>query len=110
MEPLPPTPSATGFDEAVAVSCAGKPTADRVLALVKSKGLLTGATGVAVQTGPLCAGTWQYTVLTVKDREPLQVVSEGPPDGLRLVAAGTEVCSAVRSSAPAGIVSVADCG
>jgi hypothetical protein len=110
VEPVPTLPTATGFDPAFAVTCAGRPTADRVLALLKTKGMLAGTAGVTVQVGPLCAGTWQYTVLTLSGREPLQVVTQGAPDALRLVAAGTDVCSAtVRTQAPPGILSVAHC-
>jgi hypothetical protein len=108
--PVPSLPSATGFSDAYAIACAGRPGPDRVIALLAAKGVLSGAAGVTVRLGPLCAGTWQYTVLAVPGREPLQVVTEGPPTALRLVTAGTDVCSApVRTEAPAGIVSLAHC-
>jgi hypothetical protein len=65
---------------------------------------------VTVPIGPLCAGTWQYTVLTVTGREPLQVVSRGTPQALQLVSAGTDICSVeLRAAAPPGILSVAHC-
>ncbi len=105
---LAPPPAATavtptGFAEAFAVSCAGRPGADRVVALLKAKGILVGSTTVTVRVGPLCAGTWQYTVLAVPDREPLQVVTRGTPNALQLVAAGTDVCSVpVRTRHPPG--------
>jgi len=108
---VPLTPAATGFSGQDAVSCAGRPTAERVIALVRSHGMLAAGTAVTVPIGPLCAGTWQYTVLSVTGREALQVVSRGTPDALQLVAAGTDVCSDdVRAQAPPGIVSVAHCG
>jgi hypothetical protein len=112
-EPLPTTvaASATGFAEAYAVNCAGRPGVDGVVALLRAKGVITGSPAVTPQVGPLCAGTWQYTVLGVAGRESLQVVTEGPPEALHLVAAGTDVCSgAVRTLAPTGIISVAHCG
>ena len=73
--------------------------------LRRSSSLLpTGITVTAPAPGPLCAGDWQYTVLQVADREPLQVVSRGPATSLTLVTAGTDVCSIpVRTAAPAGI-------
>src|SRR5207244_7174672 len=108
--PEPATPTATGFTEGFAVSCAGRPTADRVVALLRARGVLAGTVAVTVQVGPLCAGSWQYTVVGVTGREPLQVVTRGAPDALQLVAAGTDVCSAdVRTEAPAGIVTLAHC-
>ena len=110
--PVPPAPipTTTGPDDRVAVSCAGRPTAARVIALVRSNGMLTGNAPVTVQVGPLCAGSWQYTVLTGTGREPLQVVSRGTPEALQLVAAGTDICSVqVRGQAPPGILSVAQC-
>jgi hypothetical protein len=108
----PPAASASPstFGEAYAVDCAGRPGVDRVVELVKSKGLVASSATVTVRQGPLCAGTWQYTVLAETGREPLQVVTKGPPTALAMVAAGTDVCSvSVRTQAPAGIVTVAHC-
>jgi hypothetical protein len=80
------------------------------VALLKDRGLLRSTDVVTARTGPLCAGTWQYTVLAVTGREPLQVVTKGPASALVLVTAGTDVCSVpVRTEAPAGIVSAAHC-
>jgi hypothetical protein len=110
--PLPsPSPSrSSGFTEAYAVNCNGQPGADRVISVLRSKGLISGSATVTAREGPLCAGTWQYTVLSVVGREPLQVVTQGPPSALRLVTAGTEVCSVpVRTQAPLGILTVAHC-
>jgi hypothetical protein len=111
---VPPVPSATGapsptgFGEAVAVPCAGRPDADQVLALLRHQGLANA--GATVAQGPLCAGTWQYSVVVQSGHEPLQVVTRGAPGSLRLVTAGTYVCSVdVRAGAPAGILTLARC-
>ena len=114
LRPLTPSPSATttaGFPEGSAVSCAGRPGVDGIVALLRAQGVLDRTTTVSARVGPLCAGTWQYTVLAVPQREPLQVVSQGPPTALVLVTAGTDVCTdRVRTQAPAGIVTAAHCG
>jgi hypothetical protein len=108
--PLPSLSRSSGFTEAYAVNCNGQPGADRVISVLRSKGLISGSATVTAREGPLCAGTWQYTVLSVVGREPLQVVTQGPPSALRLVTAGTEVCSVpVRTQAPLGILTVAHC-
>lgn len=109
----PSSPSASSmmiFPDGTAVSCAGQPTSDRVIALVRAKGMISASATVIVRTGPLCAGTWQYTVLDVSGHEPLQIVSSGTPNALTLVTAGTDVCSVpVRSGAPSGIIAAAQC-
>jgi hypothetical protein len=114
LRPLTPSPSATtaaGFPEGSAVSCAGRPGVDGIVALLRAQGVLDRTTTVSARVGPLCAGTWQYTVLAVPQREPLQVVSQGQPTALVLVTAGTDVCTdRVRAQAPAGIVTAAHCG
>ena len=107
---IPPSSAAPRFPEAYAVSCAGQPTAGQVEALLRAQGLLGRSAVATAQAGPLCSGTWQYTVLAVTGREPLQVVTKGPPTALVMVTAGTDVCSVpVRTEAPAGIVAVAHC-
>jgi hypothetical protein len=107
---IPPSSAGPHFPEGYAVSCAGQPGAAQVTAVLKARGLLASTEVATPQTGPLCAGTWQYTVLTVTGREPLQVVTKGAPSALVLVTAGTDVCSVtVRTEAPAGIVAVAHC-
>jgi hypothetical protein len=109
--PAVTTSSSAGFPEGSAASCAGRPGADQVVALVRAKGILDGTGTVSARLGPLCAGTWQYTILAVPGREPLQVVSQGQPGALVLVTAGTDVCTdQVRAAAPAGIVAAAHCG
>jgi hypothetical protein len=107
---IPPSSAAPRFPEGYAVSCAGQPGPAQVVALLKDRGLLRSTDVVTARTGPLCAGTWQYTVLAVTGREPLQVVTKGPASALALVTAGTDVCSVpVRTEAPAGIVAAAHC-
>jgi hypothetical protein len=106
---LPSSPAP--FPEAFATECLGRPSLDQVIAMVRrtSQILPTGAKVTAV-TGPLCAGSWQYTVVQVPDREPLQVVSKGAPSALTMVTAGTDICTIeVRNSAPAGIRIAARC-
>jgi hypothetical protein len=113
--PVPPTatrppvaPSRTGFDPTVAVHCDGEPGGRQVADLLRGAGMLPAGARVSVTTGPLCAGTWQYTVLTVTRREPLQVISNGPADDLNLITAGTDVCNVpVRTIAPRGIRAIA---
>jgi hypothetical protein len=110
---LPPTsaPSATPtFGEATAVPCQGQPSAAQVMTLLRStSGMLPRGESATVDSStPLCAGTWQYSVIVVSNRDPLLVVTRGAPGSLRLVTAGTNVCNIpVRTSAPAGIRTVA---
>jgi hypothetical protein len=108
--PVPATSSPAGFPRDTAVSCAGNPTPDRIVALVRAQGILDGTQTATATVGPLCAGTWQYTVLQAPQREPLQVVSQGPATALVLVTAGTDVCTdPVRTQAPQGIIAAAHC-
>ncbi|WP_460845048.1 hypothetical protein [Phytohabitans suffuscus] len=110
---LPPigAPSATPtFGEATAVLCHGQPSATQVMALLqRTSGLLPRNEAAEVRSDtPLCAGSWQYSVIVVRDRDPLLVVTRGAPGSLTLVTAGTNVCNIpVRTSAPAGIRTVA---
>jgi hypothetical protein len=110
---LPPTavPSATPtFGEASAVPCQGQPSAAQVMALLRNtSGMLPRSASATVRSDtPLCAGTWQYSVIVVADRDPLLVVTRGAPGALTLVTAGTNVCNIpVRTSAPVGIREVA---
>jgi hypothetical protein len=105
-----PTPTGSaGFGETVAVDCAGRPSGDQVVALLRrSTELLPAGAPVSVRVAPRCAGTWQYTVVQIPDREPLQVVTEGSPTSFSLVTAGTDVCTIpVRVAAPYGIRTLA---
>lgn len=112
--PTPATPTApaatrTPADTSVAVDCAGEPDRDEVLALLQDDGMLADATATDVE-GPVCAAGWQFTVVSVTDRDPLQVVTSGPPGNLTLVTAGTDVCTIeVRVHAPPGIRTAAGC-
>jgi hypothetical protein len=113
--PPPPPPDSVSasptFAEASAVSCAGQPSADQVTARVRAAGLIDGGAKATVTLGPMCAGSWQYTVLNVAGREPLQVVTDGQPAALTLVTAGTDVCSTeVLTQAPPGIIDATHCG
>jgi hypothetical protein len=99
------------FVEATAVSCAGYPTGEQVVALLRrTAGILPSGAAATIRMGPLCAGTWQYTVVVVPDHDPLQVVTKGAPSALELVTAGTDVCTpSVKASAPPGIRALTKC-
>jgi hypothetical protein len=102
--PSPTAPSPTGFPESSVVSCGGRPGGTEVLAVLRRAGLATSSTTAQVSTGPMCAGTWQWSVVQFPNADPLQVVTRGPAGSLTLVTAGTDVCSIpVRTEAPAGI-------
>ncbi|MEH0842993.1 hypothetical protein V6U81_11465 [Micromonospora sp. CPCC 205711] len=105
---LPPaTPVLSATPGLVAAPCQGRPSADRVTGLLRDSVLPRDVTVRATQ-GPLCADDWQYTVLAVTGHEELQVVTQGRPDALRLVTAGTDVCSIeVRATAPPAIRTLA---
>jgi hypothetical protein len=99
--------SPTPFPEYTAVDCAGRPGKDQVIALVRRE---TDINPGDALTAPLCAGTWQYTVLAVPGRDPVQVLTRTTPGGLALVAIGTDVCSLdIQHQAPAGIYRAASC-
>ncbi|GAA1415408.1 hypothetical protein ACFQZ4_25715 [Catellatospora coxensis] len=111
---LPPSapPSSPGpFPELTVTDCQGRPGGDQIIAAVRRKSsILPGSGTVTVTRPPVCAGTWQYTVLTVPGREPLQVVTKGVPTSLDLVTAGTDICTVeVRNFAPPGIRITAGC-
>lgn len=107
----PPAPSPSrSFAESTAVPCGGFPTANQVIAVLRRTDVLPSGLTPSVQTQPQCAGDWQFTVVSVPDREPLQVVTRGAPSALQLVTAGTDVCSIpVRTGAPIGIRALANC-
>ncbi|WP_162908025.1 hypothetical protein [Allorhizocola rhizosphaerae] len=99
-----PSPSPTPFPEYTAVDCAGRVKADQVISAVKADTSIRPSKAI---TGPLCAGTWQWTLLEVPNHDPVQAVTR---DNAKLVVAGTEVCTAeVRAHAPSGIKSQAGC-
>jgi len=103
--------TAPSRSESIAVDCAGQPSGDQVIMLVRrTDGMLPSGARVVVAAAPRCAGRWQYTVIQISDREPLHVVTEGWPAALTLVTAGTDVCTIpVRIGAPPGIRDLA-CG
>jgi hypothetical protein len=103
-----PKPS---FPELYYVPCLGAPSGEQVVATVRAKTKLLPQTGaIAVTTGPLCSGTWQYTILQAPNRDPLLVVTKGEPAALSIVTAGSDVCSIkVRTQAPAGLLAAASC-
>ncbi|WP_433533704.1 hypothetical protein ACQPYA_31045 [Micromonospora sp. CA-263727] len=105
----PPTPSAEAG--LVAVACQGGPSQQQITDLVRGRsGLLPRNAKVAVRTGPMCAADWHFTLLDVTGYEPLQVVTRDQAGTLRLVTAGTDVCSVeVRVAGPIGIRTLA-CG
>jgi hypothetical protein len=95
----------------VAVACPGQPSRQRILDLVRGRdGLLPRTARVQVTSGPRCAAGWHFTGIDVTGYEPLQVVTRDQAGTLRLVTAGTDVCSVeVRVAAPVGIRTLA-CG
>ena len=104
------TPSPSGVSGLVAVACNGRPSGNQVIALLRRSKVLGAQTRASVTEGPLCAGTWQYTVVTVTGAGPMDVVTRGTPDALVLVTAGTNPCTAkVRTEAPQGIRSALRC-
>jgi hypothetical protein len=103
-------PSPTGFSELTSVPCGGRPSGEQVIALLHRASVVAASVRPTITTGPLCAGTWQYTAVSVGSHEPLHAVSKGPPTALQLVTAGTNPCSArVRAEAPPGILAILQC-
>lgn len=106
-----PTLPSGEFSEQFAVDCGGEPSGDDVIALLRDEGVLDADVEAEVTDGPRCSGTWQYAVVSVPRLDPLQVVTQGEPDDLELVTAGTDVCiPEVRIQAPQGIRTAAACG
>jgi hypothetical protein len=104
------SPSPSGFSEASVVDCAGKPSASQVIAVVRRQQLIPSGAQASASLGPKCSGQWQYTVLTVTEHEPMQVVTKGPPTSLTFVTAGTDVCTVkVRAEAPVALLTAANC-
>ncbi|GAA3349697.1 hypothetical protein GCM10020358_72770 [Amorphoplanes nipponensis] len=99
----PPAPTVS-----LAPKCRSGPTPAQMLAVLK------GLPGIpdrklAVADGPYCAGSWQFAAVQIagedpKEAEQLFVVTTGTPTALKVIEAGTDVCSVeVQSKAPAGI-------
>jgi hypothetical protein len=110
-EPAGPTPTAGALPDAGASACAGRPSVGQVTTALRQDRNLRSSSGTPrVVTGPLCTGSWQYTVLDFPGNGVLQVVTRGSGDSLTVVTAGTYVCiPEVVGGAPAGIVSAAHC-
>src|SRR6476660_7216614 len=69
-----PTGRTSTTTATAAPACAGSPSGDQVVAMLRqTSGLLPDGQPVQVVTGPLCAGDWQYTVVSVQGRDALQV-------------------------------------
>ena len=88
--------------------CGSAPTKAQVLAV------LEGLPGIpeqelTVAEGPFCSGSWQFATVQIAGQDPdkaeqLFVVTTGRPDALKVIEAGTDVCSTeVQTRAPAGI-------
>ncbi|MFF5231051.1 hypothetical protein [Dactylosporangium sp. NPDC000521] len=103
--------SVTPFSEAYMSQCNGRPSGEQVIAAVrKARPGLPAGSGLTVKSGPLCAGVWQYTILTVANAEPLQIISKGAPAALTVVTAGTDPCSVeVKATAPPALLNAASC-
>lgn len=98
------------FPEEIAMACAGQPGGEEIVETLRASNLLPAGVEAEVVDGPYCSGTWQYAMVSVPDRDPLQVITEGKPGALTLVTVGTDVCTVeVRMLAPAGIRAVAAC-
>lgn len=114
--PRLPVPTATPstaptFPDNYYVACLGNPSGDQVVATVRAKTKLLPKTGtVAVTTGPLCSGMWQFTIVQAPGKDSLVVVTKGPATALQIVTAGSDVCTiTVRTQAPAGLLAAARC-
>ena len=105
------SPSQQPFSEAYVSQCNGRPTGEQVVAAVRrARPGLPAGNGLTVKVGPLCAGVWQYTVLTVTGSEPLQVMSKGAPAALTVVTVGTDPCTVeVKATAPPALLNAASC-
>jgi hypothetical protein len=89
-----------------APKCPAGPSKAQVLAVLKG---LPGipAKELAVTEGPFCSGSWQFAVVRIAGEakaEELFVVTTGTPTTLKVIEAGTDVCSTeVQTKAPPGI-------
>lgn len=105
------SPSPSGFPEGYVTYCNGRPSGEQVIAAVRrADANLPSGNGLSVQKQPVCAGIWQYTILSVTGREPLQVITKGDPARLTVVTVGTDPCTAeVRATAPPALLAAVDC-
>ncbi|GAA4244155.1 hypothetical protein GCM10022255_006100 [Dactylosporangium darangshiense] len=105
------SPSPPGFSDQYVTYCNGRPSGEQVIAAVRlTRSNLPAGSGVSVLKAPVCAGVWQYTVLSVTGSEPLRVITKGSPTSLTVVTAGTDPCTAeVRVTAPPAFLATVDC-
>jgi len=95
----PPTP---------AKRCTSGPTAAQVLTVIKGRPGMPDQE-LKVVEGPYCSGSWQFTIVGIagasdEAEESLLVVTTGRPAALKVVEAGTDVCTdRVEDDAPPGI-------
>ena len=104
----PPWTTAPTSTVSPAPRCRSGPTATQMLAV------LDGLPGIpeqelAVAEGPFCSGSWQFATVQIAGEDPKKaeqifVVTTGTPTALKVIEAGTDVCSVeVQTKAPAGI-------
>lgn len=104
---LPPTTRITP-PPSPARRCTSGPTPAQVLAVIKGRAGIPDD-DLDVTEGPYCSGSWQFTIVGIAGSgddlvEPLLVVTTGRPSSLRVVEAGTDVCTdRVEDDAPPGI-------
>ncbi|MFI5913772.1 hypothetical protein [Dactylosporangium sp. NPDC051541] len=105
------SPSPTGFSEAYVAFCNGRPSGEQVIAAVRrARPTLPAGSGVTIQKAPVCSGVWQYTILNVKDSEPMRVITKGAPTSLAVVTIGTDPCTVeVRATAPQAFLDAVEC-
>jgi hypothetical protein len=88
--------------------CTSGPTPAQVLAVIKGRPGMPDQE-LKVIEGPYCSGSWQFTIVGIagasdEAEESLLVVTTGRPAALRVVEAGTDVCTErVEDDAPPGI-------
>jgi hypothetical protein len=103
---VPTTTRATTPPPTPAGRCTSGPTRPQVLAVIKGRAGIPDA-DLDVTEGPYCSGSWQFTIVGMAGDdtvEPLLVVTTGRPAALRVVEAGTDVCTdRVADDAPPGI-------
>nr|BFE67034.1 hypothetical protein GCM10020092_003350 [Actinoplanes digitatis] len=107
--PATVTTTPTTVRPSPAPKCVNGPSGQQVLTAVKGRPGVP-ATELKVIDGPFCAKSWQFTIVQIAEAdsdtpaEPLLVVTKGSPATIKVIEAGTDVCSIkVRTEAPTGI-------
>ena len=106
--PTTTRPPTTTPPPSPAPRCTSGPTRPQVLAVIKGRPGIPDD-DLDVTDGPYCAGSWQFSIVGIAGSsddtvEPLLVVTSGRPSALRVVEAGTDVCTdPVEDDAPPGI-------